>query len=57
MKNDDSITTLKDDPFEREIVLQDLLEKNPQLIPNDEIIGYPSTTTDVSKVLPLGIQN
>lgn len=37
-----SLTTLKENKFEQELALQELLEKYPDLIPSDEIIGNPS---------------
>ena len=37
-----SLSTLKENKFDQELDLQDLLEKYPELIPSDEIIGNPS---------------
>lgn len=39
---DSTITTLKEDNFKEELALQVLIEKHPELIPSDEIIGNPS---------------
>ncbi len=42
VQNVDTISPLIEEPFEKELVLQDLLEEYPELIPSDEIIGNPS---------------
>lgn len=36
------IVPLKEEVFEKELILQQLLEKHPHLLPSDEIIGSPS---------------
>lgn len=42
LKSGDKLSTLKEEHFEKELVLQKLLEKHLELIPSDEIIGNPS---------------
>ncbi len=42
LQNLNKISPLVEEPFAKELVLQDLLEKHPELIPSDEIIGNPS---------------
>lgn len=42
LKSGDKLSTLKEEHFEKELVLQDLLENHLELIPSDEIIGNPS---------------
>ena len=42
IQTDTTLTTLKELNFNNELDLQILLEKYPELIPSDEIIGNPS---------------
>lgn len=42
LQTNSNISLLDEDRFEDELVLQVLLEKHPELIPSDEIIGNPS---------------
>ena len=42
VQTDSTLSTLDEIKFEQELILQELLEKYPELIPSEEIIGNPS---------------
>lgn len=42
LQTNNDISPLKEENFEKELVLQILLEKHPHLLPSDEIIGNPN---------------
>lgn len=48
------ISPLKEEPFEKELILQELLEKHPHLLPSEEIIGNPTFMT-VKRELPVSV--
>ena len=54
LQSSSGLSSLKEETFEKELVLQDLLEKYPQLIPSDEIIGNPSFLM-VARELPVSV--
>lgn len=42
LQTNHDLTPLKEEVFEKELILQELLEKHPHLLPSNEIIGNPN---------------
>lgn len=54
LQKDSLVSPLKEEVFEKELVLQELLEKHPHLLPAEEIIGNP-TFVIVQRELPISV--
>lgn len=54
LQSNHEIAPLKEEVFEKELVLQELLERHPHLLPSDEIIGNPSLLL-VQREVPVSV--
>lgn len=54
LQKNSTISPLKEELFEKELILQELLEKHPHLLPSEEIIGNPTFMT-IKRELPVSV--